>query len=407
MIPPNQCWGAIIFLFAFSYLETACCFAVVIFALVIVHSVNPENFRNLAKREIQFSPEGNFIYGRNGQGKTNLLEAIFWLLALSPKRGTTRESIKKGENEFKIKALLTYADLTHDVNLTVSNRSKRLLVDGTPVKRRRDYLKDVLVVDFFPEDLLILIMEPSLRRNFIDTTCAQYSILHDEILKRYRKILEQRNSLLRAEHRPDTRLLASFDDPLADVFSKITFMRLHVLTALAEKTDCLFRQGIGEKHQAAIHYVSSVPEIPSLIPVSDEINSELLKEKYLKAIDQTRRNDIEAGMTTVGPHRDDWQLALDGKPVRSYGSRGEVRSAMFALHVARFHVLADKRQIQPVVLIDDVMSELDSERRVRVLELLPPCQVFLTACDPPPELNSLKINLARFVVENGMVHQTG
>jgi DNA replication and repair protein RecF len=115
-----------------------------------------------------------------------------------------------------------------------------------------------------------------------------------------------------------------------------------------------------------------------------------------------RRREIEARRTLVGPHRDDWGMTLDGMEIRSFGSRGEVRSAMFALHLARFHVLTQKRGISPVVLIDDVMSELDSTRRIRVLELLPPGQVFLTSCDPPPELRRFcDGELAHFEMDEG------
>ena len=122
----------------------------------------------------------------------------------------------------------------------------------------------------------------------------------------------------------------------------------------------------------------------------------------MENLKRMRKREIEARRTLVGPHRDDWGMTLNGKEVRSFGSRGEVRSAMFALHLARFHVLTENRGIKPVVLIDDVMSELDSSRRVRVLELLPPGQVFLTACDPPPELAKFANGeLAHFVMEKG------
>ena len=156
------------------------------------------------------------------------------------------------------------------------------------------------------------------------------------------------------------------------------------------------------RNVAALEYQPSTPGIPSVVSSETPPDPEPFRIIYLDAIRRAASRDVAAGRTTVGPHRDDWGLSLDGKPVRSFASRGEVRSAMFALHLARFQVLAEKRGIKPVVLIDDVMSELDSVRRARVLELLPPGQVFLTSCDPVPELHSSHLSeMTHFVMESG------
>jgi DNA replication and repair protein RecF len=352
---------------------------------MLIHTLRTSNFRNLVPGALAFSTGGNFISGRNGQGKTNLLEAIHWLIALRGKRGTAQEAIRTGGDSFHLEGELTFGDLRHAVGLTVQDRAKKLLIDGTAPRRKRDYLQDVLVVDFFPEDMLILLMEPGPRRRFIDITSAQYSLPHEDVLRRFKRILDQRNSLLKTPGGPDIRVLESYDEPLADAASKIVAMRLEILAKLAKLTDALFREGIGEKYEASLHYIPSTPGIPTTVSDTAPPDPEPFRDLYLNMFFRTRGKDIDSGRTTVGPHRDDWGMTLDGKPVRSFASRGEVRSAMFALHIARFHVLAEKRGIKPVVLIDDVMSELDSHRRARVIELLPPGQVFLTACDPIPD----------------------
>ncbi len=356
---------------------------------MLIHSLQPTHFRNLAPDRLDFSDRANFIYGRNGQGKTNLLEAIYWLLTLRPKRGKNADAVKKGESAFNLVAEMTFGDLRHSVSLGLEGRSKKLLIDDTAPKRRRDYLQNVLVVDFFPEDLLILIMEPALRRRFIDLTSVQYDLTHEETLRRFKRLLEQRNSLLKTPGGPDFSVLESYDEPYADAASRITAARLDILARLGESTDGIFRDGIGEKYEAGIHYIPVLDGIPTQAELDPAVDPDAWKPLYMDALRNSRGRDIDSGRTSVGPHRDDWGMTLDGKTVRAFASRGEVRSAMFALHLARFHILSEKRGIRPVVLIDDVMSELDASRRVRIMELLPPGQIFLTACDPPPELECL------------------
>ena len=352
---------------------------------MLVHSLQPFNYRNLEPEKLEFSDHANYISGRNGQGKTNLLEAVYWLITLRGKRGNVTECTRDGENGFGLKSEMTVADLRHNVHLKVEGRSRKLTVDGVAPKRRRDYLQDVLVVDFFPEDLLILIMEPALRRRFIDLTCVQHSLEHEDVLRRFKRILEQRNSLLKSPGGVDHSLLSTYDEPLADAAARITAMRLHILSKLGAKTDSIFREGIGEKYEAVLFYKPCIESIPERHMVAETgPDHEAFREIYLAKFNETRLRDIESGRTSYGPHRDDWGMSLDGKPVRAFASRGEVRSSMFALHLARFHILAEKRGIKPIVLIDDVMSELDCDRRRRVMELLPPGQIFLTACDPPP-----------------------
>jgi DNA replication and repair protein RecF len=369
---------------------------------MLIHSILPRNFRNLAPVQLEFADGVNFISGGNGQGKTNLLESIYWLISLRGKRGTTQDAVKKGEREFSLEGALTFGDLRHKVELAVEDRSKRLLIDGVAPARRREYLENVLVVDFFPEDLLILLMEPAPRRRFLDLACAQYYLPHEEVLRRYKRVLEQRNELLKTPGRPDPRLLDSFDEPFADLASKVTLMRLELLEKLGNRTDEIFREGIGEKCEASLFYIPTTQGIPAEVSGDSMPGPEALKDLYVDAVRKARGRDIEAGRSTVGPHRDDWGMSLDGKPVRSFASRGETRSAMFALHLARFHVLTEKRGIKPVVLIDDVMSELDSDRRARVMELLPSGQVFLTSCDPPCPADGVVVGEStHFVMEGG------
>ena len=376
---------------------------------MLVNSIQPLNFRNLEPVRLDFSPHANFISGRNGQGKTNLLEALYWLITLNGKRGTVTDCTRRGEPGFSLRSSMTFGDLNHQVELHVEGRSRKLTIDGTAPRRRRDYLQEVLVVDFFPEDLLILIMEPSLRRRFIDFTSVQHSLEHEEVLRRFKRILEQRNSLLKSPNGLDRGLLASFDAPLAEAAAKVTSMRLYILAKLGAMTDSIFRDGIGEKYDASLFYKSCIEGIP-------EAHTDLEKppdftgfrDIYFAALCEMHQRDIDAGRTIIGPHRDDWGMTLDGKPVRVFASRGEVRSAMFALHLARFHVLTEKRGIRPVVLIDDVMSELDRDRRNRVMELLPPGQIFMTSCDPPPVkggndclADDRSGEMAHFVMESG------
>jgi len=371
---------------------------------VIIHSIKTFNFRNLESSSLEFSPHANFISGLNGQGKTNLLEAIYWISALNGKKGTASDAYKYGERSFRISADITFEGIRHTVDLHVEGRSRKLTIDGSPPKRKRDYLRNVLVVDFFPEDLLILLMEPALRRRFLDIACTQFDLTHEEVLRRFKRTLEQRNSLLKNEEFIDPGVIDTFDRPLAELSAQITISRLILLENLGKRTDEIFREGIGEKYAAELSYLTSVDGIPSRADPETANQASTYNKIYYDLYSENRQRDFLAKRTTSGPHRDDFAMTLNGKTVRTFASRGEVRSAMFALHLARFHVLAEKRKIEPVVLIDDVMSELDHNRRQRVLELLPPGQVFLTSCDPPENLDSIVPGeIFHFEVDGGKV----
>jgi DNA replication and repair protein RecF len=352
------------------------------------------DFRNLARVELTPPADGAVVIGENGQGKTNLLEAIYYLQILRSIRGARdQDLVRFGAESFHLAATVE-TDRSHDVGIGFerAGRRKRVRVDGDVPDRLSDGLGSLPSVMFSPADVDLIAGPPTARRRFLDITLALTARGYLVALQRYRAALVRRNAALRdaaRRGRPLDAAVTVWEPPLAEYGARLWTERRAWVEAAATTFEelCL---AIGESARMAIRYASSAGE-------RDDPRTALEV-----ALAEKRPLDMRHGLTHAGPHRDDLVVTLDGRDLRTFGSAGQQRTAAIALRMLEARTFRDRTGRAPVFLLDDPFAELDLRRATRVLELLEGRGLGQTLLavpresDIPPELTRLeRLRIAR------------
>jgi DNA replication and repair protein RecF len=331
------------------------------------------DFRCYHEAEVSFDPTLTAVVGANGQGKTNLIEAVAYLATLGSFRGAPGEAlvrvgaargIVRARAEREGRELLLEAEL-------VANGRNRTQLNRQPLRRARDLLGALRVTVFSPDDLVLVKGSPGERRKLLDDVLVSLHPRHDQQQSDLDRILRQRGALLKqAGGRLNSELettLDVFDAKLAIAGEAVAQARIELVQemapVLAEAYDQLARR-------------------PS--PVTATYQPWWLESGLATALAAARRDDLRRGVSTVGPHRDDVELTLNGLPARTHASQGEQRSLAFALRLATHEVVRARTGASPVLLLDDVFSELDPDRSDALLRFLPPGQTILTTAGALP-----------------------
>jgi DNA replication and repair protein RecF len=344
-------------------------------------------FRNLAALEREAPSKGVALLGDNAQGKTNLLEAIYYPVLFRSFRGAPDQQVVGDGPGFHVE-VRTEGGEAEAVGCTYAGRKKRITVDGAELSRLSDGIGIWLAVAFLPSDLGLASGPASVRRQYLDRLLSLASRQYLRTLGRYRSALAQRNSALRQGR---TELAQAFDGALAAAGSRLVQARLQWIAGAAEQFAAEF-ECLGEAGSAGLHYQG---------------NSGLVEESaWHAALTDALPNDRARGVTTVGPHRDDLVLEIGNRRLREYGSTGQQRSAAVALKLIEIAGLRAARQTEPALLLDDVFAELDRERQIRLSRrLMGPDerQVFVSS----PRRDELPPNLELPVwkVEGGRVSE--
>jgi len=318
------------------------------------------HYRNYPKKDFSFSSGTTLVVGPNAVGKTNLLEAIYLLATGKSFRAELEEEmISYGQVMANVSGLLSNKEKLAIILTTGQVLGKRVAkkiyrVNGVN-RRMVDFLGNLKVVYFGPEDLEIIIDSPSIRRNYLDSVLEQTDREYRRASVSYKKGLRQRNKLLeqiREEGMP--RSVLYFWDKL-----------------LIENGDM-----ITKKRTEFIDFINQQPEYFGKLQVAYD-NSLISPERLAKY----ENEEVAAGMTLVGPHRDDFQVSLDKRNLHAYGSRGEQRTAIFSIKLAELEFITAKSQTRPILLLDDIFSELDHEHRKHLLEIIPHQQTIITTTD--------------------------
>ena len=362
------------------------------------------NYRNYTRLEQDFPERAILVQGDNAQGKTNLLEAIYYLATTrSPIIGSDRHLLNwqaRGEP-------MPFARLVGDVGrgggderieITLlqdgqgeGRLMRRIRVNGVD-KRAVDLLGRLNVVLFLPQDIDLVSGPPALRRRYLDVTLCQVDGRYTRHLQHYNRVLVQRNSLLRRlrERRDDPAQLSYWDEQLARWGSLVTARRLQAVRCLEEAAAAIQPELTGGVEQLALRYEASIP-LPAVeeAPAGPDEAPPALVESALAALGRGRPRDVGAAMTTVGPHRDELRFLVGGVDVGLLGSRGQQRTVALALKLAEARFMERETGETPVLLLDDVMSELDRARGQYLLRAVAAArQVILTTTDLamyPPE----------------------
>ncbi|MCS7208964.1 MAG: DNA replication/repair protein RecF, partial [Fimbriimonadales bacterium] len=332
-----------------------------------LHALRLWHFRNYERAQIEPSPRVNILLGANAQGKTNLLEAIYYLGALRPLR-PVREAdlIQWGATEMRLYARYEIEGLLDDLQIRLPLQGKRaLLVNEQTVTRQSALVGKLSIVCFTAQDLTIVRGEPADRRRFLDSEISLLSQRYLYSLAHYRRALEQRNNLLR-DHLEGAATLDSlpeWDMQLVKYGARLFQARRQFLERLNTLIETTHRALTHETETMCLHYLPGLP-IREPLPDKEEEWADALKS----ALRQSAREELRRGTTLFGPHRDDFQVLVQGYEARTYASQGQQRTCALSLRLSEVALVESIRHEPPIVLLDDVFSDLDPARRRHLVE---------------------------------------
>lgn len=339
-----------------------------------INSIDIENFRNIKELSLNFE-NVNIIYGENAQGKTNLIEAIYLFTGSKSFRGVKdKELIKFDENFARLKIDFQNKSRLQNAEIFIENKRTASL-NGIKKKSAALLGDELKAVIFSPVHLSMVKDGPAERRKFIDHALCQLKSNYRNLLKDYNRSLIQRNMLLKDISKNSSLfdMLYVWDKNLAVSGSKIIYQRNKYISALLPFAKEIFYGLSGGRED--IDLLLKGPFDYCNLTVSD------IENQFLTELDKNKSIDIINRATTIGPHRDDMEILINGKSARNYGSQGQQRSCVLALKLAEASLLKQMTEDEPLALLDDVMSELDIARQDYILNHIKDWQVFITCCD--------------------------
>ena len=324
-----------------------------------------KNFRNYEDLEIHFSDRINIIHGDNAQGKTNILEAIYLAATTKSHRGSKdKDIILFGKDDSHIRLNLKKRDVGHRIDMHLRKaKPKGVAIDGIPIRRSTELFGLINIIIFSPEDLSIVKNGPGERRRFMDMEICQISRIYYSNLLRFSKILDQRNNLLKQIYfKPEIKdTLDTWDEQLVDTGKTIIKERRNFIEMMNDIIQDIHNSLSSGKEKIELIYEPNVEE-----------------DKFLKVLKEKRNLDLKNNVTMTGPQRDDFAVMINGNDVRVYGSQGQQRTAALSLKLAEIEIVKKVINDNPILLLDDVMSELDSQRRDALLSTMNDIQTIIT-----------------------------
>ena len=340
---------------------------------MILEKLTLKDFRSYKEREIAFSDKVNIIIGKNAQGKTNILEAIFFLcLGKSFRTPREKEVINwtAGESSGYIKGEFKkkYRDIEIEMFFN-KDRKKAIKIDGIGIKKIGELLGSVNVVFFSPDELRLVKDSPDERRRFMNVILSQTNKRYFYQVARYEKVLANRNKLLKTSK--DMNVLKDTIDiwnrALSDIAQSIYNERQKLISELAPLA------------KKAHEYLSGGEQIE--VVYKSSFDGENYAEKMMKGLEKNLEKDYKLGYTTLGIHRDEIDIYLNGVEVKNYGSQGQQRTTALSLKLAELEIIKNRVGEEPILLLDDVFSELDSDRRAKLLKFTAKAQTIITTTD--------------------------
>ena len=351
-----------------------------------IEKIKINNFRNYKTQEINLNKNINIFYGENAQGKTNIIESIFLAsIGKSFRSSKDIELIKFGESYAKIQIDFHKSDRDGNIEIQIANK-KNININKIKIKKLSDLLGNINTVIFTPDDINILKGGPQNRRKFLDIMISQLRPNYMHAINLYKKALDERNNYLKKIKLEDANenLLELWDEQLISYGNIISNYRNEFIEKIKEKINIIHKNITGNKEDIRIEYISDC----------------LDKNKFKEFLQERKKLDIIKGYTTRGIHRDDFQIFINDILVNVYGSQGQHRTAILSLKISELQVIADEIGENPILLLDDFMSELDEKRRNNFMENIKNTQVIIT-CTDKLLLNNIDAKIFR--VNNGEI----
>lgn len=352
---------------------------------MVIKNLSLIDYRNIEKLNIDLSPDVNVFYGDNAQGKTNILESMYMCATgRSQRTYISKELIKFGCESAHIQLTVNKNTFTDKINIHIKqNNKKGIAINNIPVKNVNELFGTVNIIFFSPEDLMLVKEGPSQRRKYMDMELCQLSKIYADNLSRYYKILKERNLLLKQN--PDKITLDVYDMQLAEYGSKIIKERDLFIKKLNLIADKVHRDITSGKEKLNIRYLPNVDI-----------------ENFEVKLKNSRDKDIFYGTTSVGIHKDDLYFSVNDINVRNFGSQGQQRTVCLSLKLAEVDLIKDLTNYKPILLLDDILSELDRSRQLYILNSIKDVQTIITSTGIEDITNNIK-NVKFFYVKNGKI----
>ena len=355
--------------------------------IMYIEKLSLKNYRNIEKLNIELSENVNIFYGDNAQGKTNILESMFMCATgRSQRTHIDRELIRFGQESAHIQMYVNKEGYNDRIDIHIKQREKKgVAVNNIVVKKLGELFGTVNIVLFSPEDLMLVKEGPSYRRRYIDIELCQMSKIYYSNLQKYYKVLKERNNLLKKSNSDINQTLDIWDIQLCSYGKKIVESRSEFINLLNKKAKTVHGKITNNKEELKIEYKPSANI-----------------DEYEKRIFNSRDKDIYYGTTSYGVHKDDMSFFINGVNARDYGSQGQQRTVCLALKLAEIELVEEKTGNKPVLLLDDVMSELDKNRQDFILNSIEGVQTVITSTGNEDIFESIGSRARVFFVEKGI-----
>ena len=353
-----------------------------------IKKIKLKNYRNYDEQEIILNNNINVFFGQNAQGKTNIVESIFLCsLGKSFRTNKEKEMVKFNENNTSVEIEYEKKDRTGKINYNIGDK-KEIFINDVKIKKLSEILGNLNIVLFSPEDINILKDGPSQRRKFINMLISQIRPKYVYNYNMYLNVLEQRNNYLKhiENNIYDENLLDIYDEKLSEYGSIINNYRNEFIKKIKERINNIHKNITEEKEEIKIKYISDCEN----------------KDEFLNKIKENRIRDIEKGYTTYGIQRDDIYFFINGKKVDVYGSQGQQRTTILSLKLCELEIIKEEINEEPILLLDDFMSELDEKRKNNFLSTMKDMQIIITCTE---QIINKKLNMKEFKVEDGKVFE--
>ncbi len=341
-----------------------------------IENLSLQNFRNYKSAEVSFCEGQNLIFGENAQGKTNLIESIFYLSCLKTFRSSKDfDAVMSGEEEALINGSFEAYGRKFDVLCKIKNGARKIIVNGIEEKRPSEHIGLIKTVVFSPDDLKLIKDGPSVRRRFLNIAISQMRPSYIRALAEHNKIIENKKRILKMETGREKYFdfLDILDEKLSEVYSYIVKERGEFLDKANKIILRVGKELSGGKEELSLIYSCA----SSIENTSDEEN----KKRLIYHLKERRKAELSSGMCLIGAHRDDFSVEINGKSARDFGSQGQIRSAVLALKSAEHEIFEKDSGEKPILLLDDVLSELDQSRRDYLINDANRGQTIITGCD--------------------------
>lgn len=361
-----------------------------------IKDINITNFRNYDKLSLKFEKGINIIYGNNGQGKTNLLESLYFLALTKSHRSYIDSNIIKKNSEFsKIIGNIYINNIKSKLEININEKNKILKIDNNIIKKTSDYISKLNIIIFYPEDLELIKGSPSIRRRFLNLELSQLYSEYFILINDYNKILKMRNDYLKKSNNFDKNYFDIITNYLIDKSINIYILRNRFINKINENVKNIYKDltkidGFNIKYKNSIKF--------------DNFDKNHLKNILKNEYEKIYLKELKYKSTLIGPHRDDFELYINDMEIKNYGSQGQQRSAILAIKLSEIDILKKYTGSYPILLLDDVFSELDKIKKNNLLKYIDnDIQVLITTTDLS-NLNRKLIKKSKLIqIDNGKI----